>query len=108
MFHPDAFEAIDWDEEDDEQGNLAHCLRHGVHELVVADVLSLQPVEIRMRLRTAEFAVVGPDSSGWLWTLLFDRSGKRGDWLRPVTGWRSKPAEQAAWKQVTGSTRRGR
>jgi hypothetical protein len=26
------FEAVDWDDEEDEDGNLAHCLRHGINE----------------------------------------------------------------------------
>lgn len=94
-----AFEAIDWDDEDDEGGNLAHCLRHGVTEAVVAQVLGNEPAEVRMRLRTAEFAIVGPDDAGNLWTLLFDRSWKRGDWLRPVTGWRSKQSEVDEWRR---------
>ena len=34
-----AFETIEWDDEEDPDGNLAHCLRHGVDEQVVAEVL---------------------------------------------------------------------
>lgn len=100
-----AFEAIDWDGEEDEQGNLAHCLRHGVTERVVAEVLAEDPVEIRLRLEHAHMAVVGPDrSQGQLWTLLLATSLERGDWLRPVTGWRSKSGEIAAGEQATGRT----
>lgn len=55
------FEAIDWDDEEDENGNLTHCLRHGVDERVVGDVLSGRPIQVRMKLHSAEFAVVGPD-----------------------------------------------
>lgn len=96
------FEAIDWDDEDDEDGNLAHCLRHGVDERVVDEVLREEPVEIKLSLTTAEFAIVGPDRGGRIWTLLFDRSHKRGDWLRPVTGWKAEPEEVAEWKRATG------
>lgn len=100
-----AFEAIDRDDEEDEEGNLAHCLRHGVTERVVEEVLSEDPVEVRLRLEHAEMTVVGPDrSQGQLWTLLFATSYKRGDWLRPVTGWRSKRGEVVAWEQATGRT----
>lgn len=94
------FEAIDWDDDEDDDGNLAHCLRHGVDERVVDDVLSGEPVDIKMKLVTAEFSIVGPDRGGQLWTLLFNRSFKRGDWLRPVTGWRSDATEVAEWNRV--------
>lgn len=51
------------------------------------EVWSEDPVEIKLKVQTAEFAIVGPDSArALLWTILFDRSWKRGDWLRPVTG----------------------
>ena len=103
MFDPFAFEAIDWDDEEDPEGNLSHCLRHGVDEQVVAEVLRLHPVEVRIRLETADFAIVGPDESRErLWTILFDVSHKRGDWLRPVTGWQSKASEERLWQQITG------
>jgi hypothetical protein len=111
VFNPHLFEQIDWDDEGDEGGNLAHCLEHGVDEQVVDGVLrvlSEQPVEVKMRLRTADFAVVGPDRDGQsMWTLLFDRSYKRGDWLRPITGWKAKSSEIARWEQVTGRQWRG-
>lgn len=96
------FEAIDWDEEEDGDGNLAHCLRHGVDERVVEQVLGGRPVEVTMRLHTAEFAVVGPDLGGTHWTILFDSSFKRGDWLRPITGWRATNTEIAEWRRAIG------
>lgn len=96
------FEAIDWDEEEDEEGNLFHCLRHGIDESVVLEVLSGEPAEIKMRLQTAEIAIVGPDVGGSIWTVLFDWSWKRGDWLRPVTGWESEPEEVTEWLRGRG------
>lgn len=97
------FEAIDWDDEEDEDGNLAHCLRHGVSEIVVAQVLSEEPVEVKTRLVRAEAAVVGPNGArNRMWTLLLATSYKRSDWLRPVTGWPSRPAEIMAWEKATG------
>ena len=105
MFDPYAYEAIDWDDEEDDEGNLAHCLGHDVDEAVVAEVLALVPVEIKMKLQSADFAVVGPDASGVFWTLLFDVSYKRGDWLRPVTGWRASESQFQAWRQATKGRR---
>lgn len=96
------FEAIDWDDEEDDDGNLAHCLRHDVDERVVDEVLSRQPVEVRMKLKTAEYTIVGPDRGDNHWTILFDTSFKRGDWLRPVTGWRSSRSEIAEWAKAVG------
>ncbi len=96
------FEAIDWDDEDDEDGNLAHCLRHGVDERVVAEVLGGRPTEVRMKLKTAEYAIVGSDRAGVVWIILFDVSFKRGDWLRPITGWRAGKAEIAEWRRAVG------
>lgn len=96
------FEVIDWDDEEDEDGNLAHCLRHGVDERVVDQVIRSAPVMIGMRVRHAAFAIVGPDYGGTTWTLLFDTSYKRGDWLRPVTGWQSSPEEILEWKRGDG------
>ena len=108
MFDLSQFEIIDWDDDEDEDGNLVHCLRHGVTERVVADVLRENPQEVTLGNQKAEFAVVGPDEGrSHLWTLLFDRSYKRGDWLRPVTGWLSKPPEIHAWEKQTGQTWRG-
>jgi hypothetical protein len=103
------YEAIDWDDEEDEDGNLAHCRRLGFAEQVVYEVLSEEPVEIKLPLETAEGAFVGPNSArNEMWTLLFDTSYKRGDWLRPVTGWEAKPAEIREWEQARRTRWRGR
>jgi hypothetical protein len=98
------YDAIDWDDDEDADGNLAHCRRvehlGPTPERVVAEVLSEEPVEIKMKVQTAEFAVVGPDRERAMWwVLLLDTSHKRGDWLRPVTGWRAGAAERHAWMQ---------
>lgn len=94
------FEAIDWDDEDDENGNLTHCLRRGIDESVVDQVLREEPVRIRMKTETADFAVVGPDKGRTFWTLLFDWSQRRGDWLRPVTGWKAEDSEILEWSKA--------
>jgi hypothetical protein len=59
------YHEIDWDDDDDPDGNLAHC-RRADHlspnpERVVAEVLSEEPVQVKMRIETAEFSIVGPD-----------------------------------------------
>jgi hypothetical protein len=108
VFDPYAWDSIDWDDLEDEEGNYAHCLRHGVDEDIVDEVLRQRPVEIRLSPMNAEYAIAGPNAA-WntLWTLLFDSSFKRGDWLRPVTGWKSKDAEVSQWEKITHLTWRG-
>ena len=102
MFDLSKFELIDWDDDYDEEGNLVHCLRHGVTEKVVAEVLRERPVEIKLSVSSAEFAIVGPNCEmSKMWTLLFDISHKRGDWLRPVTGWSATQGQIRAWQQAT-------
>lgn len=98
------YHEIDWDSDEDPEGNLAHCRRPdhlGPNpERVVGEVLSEEPVEVKIRVQTAEFVVVGPERSRSIWwVVLLDTSYKRGDWLRPVTGWRAEIAERQAWKQ---------
>ncbi len=102
------FDAIDWDPEDDPTGNHAHCAEHGIDERVVDEVLSGDWVSIEIPVDTAEFAIVGPNAKGnYMWTLLFDTSWKRGDWLRPVTGWDSRPKDIREWERVTGKQWKG-
>jgi hypothetical protein len=101
----DDFEdALEWDPEAWERGNLAHCLRHDIDELVVEEVLYGDSwVNIVMTVDKAEFAIVGPNAAwNFMWTLLFATSRRRGDVLRPVTGWDSKPREIREWERLTG------
>lgn len=98
------YEAIDWDDEEEDGSNLAHCLENDVDERVVDEVLGEDPVEINFHMTTAEIAIVGPDVGGEMWLLLFDWSYKRGDWLRPVTGRRAEPEEINQWRKAGGGT----
>jgi hypothetical protein len=104
----DDFDAIDWDYKDDPIGNYAHCAEHGIDERVVDEVLSGDWVSIEIPVDTAEFAIVGPNAkANFMWTLLFDTSWKRGDWLRPVTGWDSRPKDIREWEKATGRQWKG-
>ena len=102
----ESFEILDWDDpeqnSDPETNNLLHCQRPyrlgADAEMIVYEVLAEEPVEVRFSVQTAEYAVVGPTmSSRTHYLILFRRSHKRGDWLRPVTGWRAERAEIAEW-----------
>jgi hypothetical protein len=107
------FDAIDWDEEDAEGSNLAHCLEHNVDQFIVDAVLDDDWVDVERVVENAEFAIVGPDRR-WatMFTLLFATSWKQGNWLRPVTGWESEPPEILEWERVTrqewGGRRKGK
>lgn len=43
-----------------------------------------------------------------IWLILLEDSPKRGDWLRPVTGWPAEVAEIRQWEKLTGQVWRGR
>lgn len=93
----------EWDPEEYKKSNLAHCLEHDVDEQVVEEILYGEWVSIEMIVERAEFAVAGPNLAwNYMWTLLFRPSWSRGDMLRPVTGWDSKPSEIREWERVTG------
>lgn len=96
------FTAIDWDTKDAPDSNMLHCARHGVNRRVVGEVLSGRWVDVEMLVNTAEFAIVGPNAKrSVMWTLLFDRSWKDSNLLRPVTGWESKQKDIRAWEKGT-------
>lgn len=63
--------------------------------------------EIQFKTLTAQYAVVGVALSS-IWLVLFEDSYKRGDWLRPVTGWSAEGAEIREWEQATGETWKGK
>jgi len=109
------YELIDWDDPetdpDTEKNNLLHC-QQADHlgaqaELIVYELLSDDWVEVRFRLQRADYAVVGLALSA-IWLLLLEDSYKRGDWLRPVSGWPAERAEIRAWEQATGQAWKGK
>ena len=63
--------------------------------------------EVKFKTLTAQYAVVGMALAG-MWLILLKDSPKRGDWLRPVTGWSAEIAEIREWEKATGQKRRGR
>jgi len=109
------YEAIDWDDPeidpDPETNNLLHCQQvdhlGAQAELIVYEVLYGHWAEIRFRVQSAQYSVVGVALSS-VWLLLFEDSHKRGDWLRPVSGWPAEIAEIRAWEQATGQAWRGK
>ena len=101
------YETIEWDDEDDPDGNLAHCSRPG-HltsdaRRIVAELISEDPVQIRFPTKSASYAFVGPcRARNRLWVVLFVESEKRGDWIRPVTGWPAEVGERREWEKQHG------
>ena len=109
------YEIIDWDDPevdpDPETNNLLHC-QQADHlgtqaELIVFELFRGDWAEVQFRMQTAEYAVVGVALSE-IWLVLLEDSPKRGDWLRPVTGWPAEIAETRAWERLTGLTWKGR
>ena len=108
-----SYEIIDWDDPEEDPdpatNNLLHCQQPDhlgdQAEFIVYELLREEPVEVRFARQTAEHAVVGPAAArNRLYLVLFASSHKRGDWLRPVTGWTAEPAEIVDWERATGST----
>lgn len=111
-----SYEIIDWDDPEEDPdpatNNLLHCQQPDhlgdQAEFIVYELLREEPIEVRFARQTAEHAVVGPAAArNRLYLVLFASSHKRGDWLRPVTGWTAEPAEIVDWERATGSTWRG-
>ena len=105
------YEIIDWDDPgldpDPETNNLLHCQRAD-HLGDQAELIVLGDwAEVRFKVQTAEYAVVGVALSD-IWLILLEDSPKRGDWLRPVTGWPAEVAEIRQWEKLTGQVWRGR
>lgn len=110
------YEVIDWDDpeidSDPATNNLLHC-QQADHlgaqaELIVYKMLYEEIwAEVQFEKISAQYAVVGVALSR-IWLVLFDDSHKRGDWLRPVTGWPAERAEIREWEQATGETWKGK
>jgi hypothetical protein len=93
---------LDWDNVEAEKSNLAKCMRRGIDQFVVAEVLETDWVSVIRPVETAEFVIVGPNEEcNQMWTLLFATSSRRSDWLRPVTGWKSDEDEITEWERQT-------
>jgi hypothetical protein len=109
------YEIFDWDDPeldpDPETNNLLHCQRAdrlgAQAEVIVAELFRGDWAEVRFRKQTAEYSVVGVALSD-IWLVLLEDSHKRGDWLRPVTGWQAEAAGIRQWEKLTGQTWRGR
>jgi hypothetical protein len=109
------YEIIDWDDPEadpsPETNNLLHC-QQADHlgqraELIVYEVFRGEWANVRFSTQTAQYSVVGVAYSG-IWLILLEDSPKRGDWLRPVTGWPAEVAEIREWEKATGQTWKGR
>lgn len=109
------YEVIDWDDPetdpDPATNNLLHCQQAdhlGMQaELIVAEVFLGAWAEVRFKTQTAQYSVVGVALSN-IWLVSLEDSPKRGDWLRPVTGWPAEVAEIRERQRATGQRRRGR
>lgn len=109
------YDLIDWDDPESDPdpatNNLLHC-QQADHlgaqaELVVYELLAGVWAEVNFKTMTAQWAIVGLALSR-VWLVLLKESEKRGDWLRPVTGWPAETAEIRQWEKLTGQKWRGR
>lgn len=110
------YELIDWDDpqvdDSPKTNNLLHCQQSdhlGTQaEMIVYEIFQYGPwAEVGFTMQTADYAVVGVGLAN-IWLVLFKDSPKRGDWLRPVSGWPAERAEIREWEQATGERWKGR
>lgn len=110
------YELIDWDEpeidDDPETNNLLHCQQPdhlGMQAEMIVYTIFYDGfwAEISFKTQTAQYAVVGVALAN-VWLVLLEDSDKRGDWLRPVTGWPAERPEIREWEKATGETWKGR
>lgn len=87
-----------WDLEIDD-ANREEMHRHGISVALAFDVVMGLPRVIRNRARGgAPYLLVGPTSKGFV-TLPIDPTPVHGSW-RPRTGYPSKPADIARYRQL--------
>jgi uncharacterized DUF497 family protein len=92
----DAAQIRDW--EFDER-NRDHLARHGIDDNLVWDVWAGNPILVPNKPgRSGSHLMIGPDSTGRLWTIavvLIDSD--LGLW-RAITGWPSERKERESWE----------
>ena len=88
------YELIDWDDpqidDNPEANNLLHCQQAdhlGMQAEMIVYETSIRPLgRVQFTMQTAEYAVVGVGLAN-IGSCCSKSSPRRGDWLRPVTGW---------------------
>ncbi len=76
-----------------EPRNLAHCARHRVTPIVVAEVQNEAPLFfLNDPGKTGTHMMIGPDAHGHLWTIVILPTENEGEW-KAITGWPSTNSE---------------
>lgn len=86
---------------DFDERNRAHLARHEIDDNLVWDVWAGNPILVPNKPgRSGSHLMIGPDSSGRLWTIVIvPVNDDLGLW-RAITGWPSERKERESWESV--------
>ncbi len=100
---------LDWDDDQDAEGNVRHLARHQVSVGEVAEVMTSAPVFVRVETEgnNPYFVAIGHTASGRLleiWSIYYESPPKAG-WWRTVTALDAGPDQCALWNKERGGGR---
>lgn len=103
---------LDWDDEDDPDGNVQHIAKHHVTPSEVREVLEGAPVffPVPEDGPNPVFVAVGMTAAGRLlevWGIYFEQPPKHG-WWHTVTAMDARPHQRALWSRERGGGTRTR
>lgn len=97
--------SLDWDDDQDDEGNVRHIARHKVSVGEVAEVMTSAPVFVRVETEgdNPYFVAIGHTASGRfleIWGIYYE-----SHWWRTVTALDARPNQRALWNQERGGGR---
>ena len=100
---------LDWDDDQDAEGNVRHIARHKGSVGEVTEVMTSAPVFVRVETEgdNPYFVAIGHTASGRLlevWGIYYESPPKAG-WWRTVTAMKARPAQRALWNKERGGGR---
>ena len=98
---------LDWDDDQDAEGNVRHIARHKVSVGEVIEVMTSAPVFVRAGTEgdNPYFFAVGYTTSGRLlevWGIYYESPPKAGWWRTVMT---ARPKQRALWNKERGGGR---
>lgn len=97
MSNPESAELFEWDDDEEESGNVAHLGAHGIRPVDVEEVFANGGCFVKnKRSGSGDWKMIGPTDGGALLTivLMYDHSRRA---IRAFTGWRTTQDERKHW-----------
>jgi len=86
---------------DFDERNRAHLTRHGIDDNLVWDVWAGSPILVPNKPgRSGSHLMIGPDSTGRLWTIVIVPVDEDLGLWRAITGWPSERKERESWEDA--------